>query len=106
LLGEEVIDARLPVGEVIFQAHHQPFGDLTQENARLGGGVEKSGGLVAPDVAGQQIEHLVDEVGRGENLVAAQIGQAGQHIGIVVFNHNLQQPLENEPVEILQPTSG
>lgn len=76
LPGEDVVDARLPVGHLLGQPVHQPFGDLAQKDARLRARVEKGGRRVAPERRGQQIEHGVGQTRRREDLVAAQIGEA------------------------------
>lgn len=91
LLGEDVIDAFLTVGDDVFQSRHQAFGNLAQEDARLGGGVEEGHGGVAPNFLREQIQHLVGDVGRREDFVAGQVGEARKHVGVVVDEHGFSR---------------
>ncbi|OPZ12114.1 MAG: hypothetical protein BWZ07_01555 [Alphaproteobacteria bacterium ADurb.BinA280] len=91
LSGQYVIDARLQVGNLLRQARREAAGDLAEEHARLGAGVEKGDRAVGPQVGpivagrpglGKGVEHPLGEVGRGEDLVVGQVGDAGEHIGV------------------------
>ena len=76
LFGHDMVNTLLQPGDLFFETHQQPFGNLTQEYATLAARVEKSRLWVAEQLLRQQIEHPVGEFRRGENLVTAQIGQA------------------------------
>jgi hypothetical protein len=60
---QDVVDALLPVGNLLFQTGQQPFGDFKQENAGLAKRVKKTGVLVAPDFFRQLVQNLVASCG-------------------------------------------
>ena len=85
LIRKNVIDARLPVGNVAFQSGIEPSRDFAQKHARLGNRIEKRRVAVAPDFFWQQIEHSRHHAGRRKNLIVAEVGQTRQHVGIVII---------------------
>ena len=87
LLGHNMIDALLQVGNLLFKARQQPFGNLTQEDTAFAARVEEARLAGAEQFLRQQVEHSVGQLGRGENLIAAQIGQAIEDVGAIVVLH-------------------
>ena len=83
LVVEDVVNARLPVGDFLFQTFVEPFGDFAQEDAAFADRVEKARVFVAPQLAWQQIEHPVHHLRRRENFIVAEVGQTRQHIRVV-----------------------
>jgi len=88
LLGHDVVDALLQVGNLLFETRQQPFYNLAQEDAALAAGIEKPRFGTAEQLLRQQVEHSVGQLGRGENLVAAQIGQAIEDVGAIRVIHS------------------
>ena len=84
LLMKDVIQPLLKIGNLVRQAYDQALGDLPQKDAGLGRRVQKLGAGVPKQLLGQQVQHGVGDLGRGEHLVVAQVGQAGEDIRIVV----------------------
>ena len=84
LLMKDVIQPLLKIGDLIRQSHNKPPGDLPQEDAGLGRRVQELGVGVPKQLLGQQVQHGVGDLWRGEHLVVAQIGQAGEDVRIVV----------------------
>ena len=91
LLGQDVVHALLPVGHRFFQSLIQTAGNLAQEHAGFGAGVEERHRGVGPDIFaamirrprfGERVEHPVGKLRRGEHLVVGKIGDAGEDIGI------------------------
>ncbi len=95
LLAEDVVGTLLGVGYLLFQALHQSFCYLTQKHTCLAHGVEKASIGVAPQLGGEHIEHLVYHSRGCKNLVVAQIGKAGQHIGVIVLRSHRLRVLGN-----------
>jgi hypothetical protein len=75
-----------------FQTNEQPFRDFSQEHARLAERVEKAGIFILPDFRRQVIQDFIRHLWRRKNFVAAQVGQARQHVGIVIFIHRAREP--------------
>ena len=84
LLMEDMVQPLLEIGDLIRQSHDQAPGNLPQEDAGLGRRVQKLGAGVPKQLLGQQVQHGVGDLRRGEHLVVAQIGQAGEDVRIVV----------------------
>ena len=42
LLGHDVVDALLQVGDLLFETRQQPFGNLAQEDSALAAGIKES----------------------------------------------------------------
>ena len=84
LLGHDVVDTLLQVGNLLFETRQQPFGNLAQEDAALATGIEEARLAGAEQLLRQQVEHTVGQLGRGEDLVAAQIGQAVENVWTIV----------------------
>ena len=84
LLGHDVVDALLQVGDLFFEARQQPFGDLAQEDPALAAGIEKPRFGTAEQLLRQQVEHTVGQLGRGEDLVAGKVGQAVEDVWTIV----------------------
>ena len=80
LLGHNVVNTLLQVGDLRFQPSQQPLGNLAQEDATLRTGVEEASLRTAEQLLRQQIQHTVGQLRRGEDLVAAQIGKAVQYV--------------------------
>ena len=80
LLGHNVVDALLQVGDLRFQPRQQPLGNLAQEDAALAAGVEKTRPARPEQLLRKQVEHPIGQLRRGEDLVAAQVGQAVQYV--------------------------
>lgn len=80
LLGHNVVDALLQVGNLRFQPCQQPLGDLAQEDATLRTGVEEASLRTAKQLLRQQVQHSVGQLRRSEDLVAAQVGEAVQYV--------------------------
>ena len=80
LLGHDVVDAPLQVGYLRLQSDEQPLGNLAQENAALGAGVEEARAAGAEQLLRQQVEHAAGQLGRGEDLVAGEVGQAVEYV--------------------------
>lgn len=81
LLGHDVVNALLQIGNLLFETCQQPFGNLTQEDPALAAGIEKPRFGAAEQLLRQQVEHSVGQLGRGEDLVAGKIGQAVEDVG-------------------------
>lgn len=84
LLGHDIVDALLQVGDLLFETRQQTFGNLAQEDAALAAGIKESRSGTAEQLLRQQIEHSVGQFGRGEDLVAAEVGQAVEDVGAIV----------------------
>ncbi len=91
LFREDVIHALLQGGDLLLQAYGEAAGDLAEEDAGLGAGIEEGDGLVRPEVRaavvggpclGEGVEHAVGEFRRGEDLVVGEVRDAGEHIRI------------------------
>ena len=94
LLGHDVVDALLQIGNLLFETRQQPLGDLAQEDPALAAGVEEARLRTAEQLLRQHVEHSVGQLGRGEDLVAGKVGQAVEDIGTIIHNsqfiiHNL-----------------
>lgn len=87
LLGHNMIDALLQVGNLLFKACQQPFGNLTQEDTAFATWVKKARLAGTEQLLWQQVEHSVGQLGRGEDLIAAQIGQAIEDVGAIRVLH-------------------
>ena len=85
LVLKDVVHPLLPVGNLFLQPLVESLGDLPQEDAGLTGRIEKRGFPVAPEIFRQQVEDAVYKRRRREDLVAAQVGDAGENIGVVVM---------------------
>ncbi len=90
LLGHDVVDALLQVGDLLFETRQQPLGNLAQEDPALAAGIEEARLAGAEQLLRQQVEHTVGQLGRGEDLVAAQIGQAVEDVGAIYHNEELE----------------
>ena len=84
LLGHDVVDTLLQIGNLFFEARQQPFGDLAQEDPALAAGIEKPRFGAAEQLLRQQVEHTVGQLGRGEDLVAGKVGQAIEDVWTIV----------------------
>ena len=87
LFGHNMIDALLQVGNLLFQPCQQPFGNLAQEDTAFATRVKKARLAGTEQLLWQQVEHSVGQLGRGEDLIAAQIGQAIEDVGAIVVLH-------------------
>ena len=63
LLGHDVVDALLQVGDLLFETRQQPFRNLAQEDAALAAGIEEARLLGAEQFLRQQVEHTVGQLG-------------------------------------------
>ncbi len=88
LLGHNMVDALLQVGNLLFKPSQQPFGNLAQEDTAFAAWVEKTRLAGTEQFLRQQIEHSISQLGRGEDLVAAQIGQAIEDVGAICVLHS------------------
>ena len=88
LPGHDVVDALLQIGNLLFETRQQPFRNLAQEDPALAAGIEKPRFGTAEQLLRQQVEHTVGQLGRGEDLVAAQIGQAIEDVGAIRVIHS------------------
>ena len=84
LLGHDVVDAFLQVGDLVFQPCQQPFGNFAQEDTALAARVKKARFGTAEQLLRQQVEHTVGQIGRGEDLVAGKVGQAVEDVWTIV----------------------
>lgn len=91
LLGQDVINPLLQIGDRVLEPCGQPARDLTEEHARLGERVQEPHGRVGPKVRpvvigcprlGEGVEHLVGELRRREDLVVGQVRDAGQYVRV------------------------
>lgn len=80
LAGHDVVDAALQVGNFRLESSQQPLGNLAQEYAAFRAGVEEARRRTAEQLGRKQVEHAVGQLGRGEDLVAAEVGQAVQYV--------------------------
>ena len=80
LLVKDVVYALLEVRDLVLQAHDEPFRDLAQKHACLARRVQKRGVWVAEQFLRQKVQHLIDNAGRGEHFVVAQVGKATQNV--------------------------
>ena len=87
LFGHNMVDALLQVGYLLFQTCQQPFGNLAQEDTAFATRVKKARLAGTEQLLWQQVEHSVGQLGRGEDLIAAQIGQAIEDVGAIVVLH-------------------
>ena len=88
LLGHDVVDTLLQIGNLLFETRQQPFHNLAQEDAALAAGIEKPRLGTEEQSLRQQVEHSVGQLGRGEDLIAAQIGQAIEDVGAIRVIHS------------------
>jgi len=86
LVVKNMVDPFLLVGDLLFQSYIQTFGNLPKKHPRLAEWIEKPSILIAPDSLWNQVQNLVHQLRRRENLIAAQIGQAGQYIGVIIIS--------------------
>ena len=84
LLGHDVVNALLQVGDLLFETRQQPFRNLAQEDPALAAGIEKPRIGTAKQLLRQQVEHSVGQLGRGEDLVAGKVGQAVEDVWTIV----------------------
>ena len=84
LLGHDVVDTLLQVGDLLFETRQQPFRNLAQEDAALAAGIKESRSGTAEQLLRQQVEHSVGQLGRGEDLVAGKVGQAIEDVWTIV----------------------
>ena len=70
---ENVIDARLQIGNLLREPHNEPFCDFAQEDATLAADVEKSRRGILKQFRWQQIEHLVHDSRWREDFVIREI---------------------------------
>ena len=87
LLGHNMVDALLQIWNLLFQPCQQSFGYLAQEDTAFAARVEKARLAGTEQLLRQQVEHSVGQLGRGEDHIAAQIGQAIEDVGAIVC-HN------------------
>ena len=87
LLGHNMVDALLQVGNLLFQPCQQPFGNLAQEDTAFATRVKKARLAGTEQLLWQQVEHSVSQLGRGEDLIAAQIGQTIEDVGAIRVLH-------------------
>ena len=84
LLGHNVVDALLQVGNLLFETRQQPFGNFAQEDAALAAGIKEARLAGAEQLLRQHVEHSVGQLGRGEDLVAGKVGQAVEDVWTIV----------------------
>ena len=87
LLGHNMVDTLLQVGNLLFQAYEQPFGNFAQEHAALAAWVEKARPARPEQLRWQQVEHPIGQLRRGKDLIAAQVGQAVENVGAIRVLH-------------------
>lgn len=93
LVMKDVVDTLLAVGNLLLEAAVEAFHYLAQEDTTLADGVEECGVRAGKQFLGQQVEHLVGKRGRGEDLIVGEVGQAVEHIGVVVLSNHDMPPL-------------
>ena len=84
---ENVVDARLQIGNLLRESSNEPFRDFAQEDATLAADVEKSRRGIPEQFRRQQVKHLVHDSRRRKDFVIREVRQAAQHIGIVRVIH-------------------
>ena len=80
LLGHNVVDALLQVGDFVLKASQQSLGYLPQEDSTLAARVKETRLWTAEQLLRQQVEHLVGQLRRREDLVAREVSQAVQYV--------------------------
>ena len=83
LVMHNVVDALLQVWNRVCQTFYQPFGYLSQKDAALRAGVEKTSVRTPKQLLWQHVQHLVGQLRWREHLVVAQVCQTRQDIGII-----------------------
>ena len=83
LLLENMVNALLKVGDLGLQALEQTLGDLPEVDAGFAGGIQEGNIRVGEKLLGEHIQHLVDDVRRGKDLVIGQIRKTGQNVRII-----------------------
>ena len=86
LFGHNMVDALLQVWNLLFQPYQQPFCNLAQEDTAFAARVEEACLAGTEQLLWQQVEHSVGQLGRGEDLIAAQIGQTIEDVGAIFHN--------------------
>jgi hypothetical protein len=71
LLGHDVVNALLQVGNLFFKTFQQAFGNLAKENTTFATRIEESCFGTAEQFLWQQVKHSVGQLGRGEDFIAA-----------------------------------
>lgn len=89
LLVHDVIDAFLPVWNLRFKTPVQALYDFTQENAAFRERVKERCFRTSEQFLRKQIQDLVGQGRRSEDLVIAQIGNTVEDVGIVIIRHRI-----------------
>ena len=84
LMMQDMVKALLHIGNLFGETIQQTLGYLTKKHTALTKRVEKLYLTIAPNLLWQKIEHTVGYLRRREYLIIAQIGQATEHIGIII----------------------
>ena len=87
LFGHNMVNALLQVRYLFLQSRQESFGNLAQEDTALATRVKKARLAGTEQLLWQQVEHSVGQLWRGEDLIAAQIGQAIENVGTIVVLH-------------------
>ena len=78
-----MLDTFLKVRYLTFKTFNQPFGNLAKENSALATWIEKSCIRILKQLLWKQVDDFISQFWRGEYLVVAQIGYAGQYVRII-----------------------
>ena len=81
---QDMVKALLHIGNLFGKTILQTLRYLTKKHAALAERVEKLYFTIAPDFLWQKVEHAVGYLRRSKHLIVAQIGQATEHIGIII----------------------
>ncbi len=84
LMMQDMVKALLHIGNLFGETIQQTLGYLTKKHTALAEWVEKLYLTIAPNLLWQKIEHAVGYLGGVKHLIVAQIGQATEHIGIII----------------------
>jgi hypothetical protein len=85
LFGENVVEAFLLVGDGFFKAFVEAFGDFAEKDAGFADGVEEGGLGIGSDFWGQKVEDAIGHGGWREDLIAAEVSEAGEDVGVVTI---------------------
>ena len=87
LLGHDMVNALLQVGDLPFETRQQPFRNLAQKDPALAAGVQESRFAGTEQLLRQQVKHSVGQLGRGEDLIAGKVGQTIEDVGTIRVLH-------------------
>ena len=82
---EDMVHARLQIGNFLLQPLNKALGYFTQKNARLARRIQKRGIGVGKKLLREHIQHGVHYVRRREHFVVRKVRQTSEHIGVISF---------------------